>query len=118
MATETIWLAHDNTVDLQLQKDGVALTDDEMDAITKITASLGSILIESTNQAADPIRWRQAGYDTGEIRLSFGAESIPAREYRMRLVVYDTANTGGVVWHDESFPYVKVRVRSDPEPTS
>ena len=98
MPVEVVWLGHDNTIDLVLKADGVALTNDEMDAITKITASFGSVLLSSTNQANDPIRWRQTGYDTGEIRISAGGESIASNTYDVYLVVYDATNTDGVVW--------------------
>ena len=114
MAVEVIWLGHDNTVDLSLKKDGVALTDDEMDGITQITASFGSILITSTNQAGDPIRWRQTGYDDGEIRISVGGESIAPNTYDVYLVVYDSANTDGVVWSTDG-DTVKVKVISEVE---
>ena len=115
MADETIWLGHDNTIDLQLKKDGVALTNDEMDAITMITASFGSILISSENEAGDPIRWRQSGYDTGEIRIDVGGESIPPRTYNhVWLVVYDASNTEGVVWSTNG-EAISVDVRSEVE---
>ena len=115
MASETVWLGHDNSIDLVLKKDGVALTNDEMDAITKITATFGSILIESTNQAADPIRWRGSGYDTGEIRISVGAETIPPRVYNhVWLTVYDASNTDGIVWSTDG-DTISVHVRADIE---
>ena len=118
MASETVWLGHDNTIDLVLKKDGVALTDDEMDAITQITVTFGSILITSTNQADDPIRWRVNGYETGEIRISVGGESIPPRVYdNVWITVYDAANTDGVVWSTDG-DTISVDVRADVEATS
>jgi hypothetical protein len=95
MATEFIYLGHDNTVDLILKADGVAI---DTAAITSMTATFGSTTITSNNKATGPIKWDQAGYDTGEIRLDMGAETIPVGTYDCWINVYDPSNPEGVVW--------------------
>lgn len=79
MTAEIIYLGHDNTIDLQLKADGAA---QDLSAVTKITATFGTLRISSTNKAAGVITWGPgAGYDTGEIRMALGGESIPAGGY-------------------------------------
>ena len=105
--SEIVFLAHDNTIDLLLKADGTA---QDLSAVTKITATFGSTTITSTDKAAGAIKWDQSGYDTGEIRLDLGGESITAGSYYTAIVVYDATNTNGVVWG-----YVTVEVKVDVE---
>jgi len=106
MDNEILYLSHDNTIDLILKKedangDQTALTNDEMDAITQITATFGTTKISTlaANKDTGPIRWRQTGYDPGEIRLVLGGETITADLYpKVPIIVYDADNTDGVVW--------------------
>ena len=95
MATEIVYLGHDNTVDLLLKADGTA---QDLSSVTKITATFGDTLIESTNAANGPITWAQSGYETGEIRLALGDQSISTGSYNVPIVVYDAVNTDGIVW--------------------
>jgi hypothetical protein len=97
MKTETVYLGHDNSIDLILQADGVAV---DLAGVTAMKLTMRDVLISSTNQAADPIRWAQAGYDTGEIRLFLGDEVIEPGTYKTSawLTVYDPTNPDGVVW--------------------
>ena len=105
--TEFIWLGHDNTIDLLLKADGVAT---DLASVTKITITLGSKLITSTDAAAGLITWDQAGYDTGEIRMGLGGQTITAGSYSAPLIVYDAANTTGIMWG-----YVACEVKADVE---
>lgn len=101
MRTEVIYLGHDNRIDLILKADSGgdgAFAAVDLTGVTRMTATFGNVTIESTNQAGDPIRWAQGGYITGEVRCDFGEEAISAGEYRVPLVVYDTANPDGIVW--------------------
>ena len=98
MATEVVWLGHDNDIRLQLLSKGVALTASEMATITAITLSLGTVLISSTNQAGDPIRWLQGGYDDGEVRAEIGHEAIEPGIHQMPVIVYSPGEPEGVVW--------------------
>lgn len=96
MNTEYAYIGHDNTIDLILKADGVAVS---LASVTKITLTLGTLLIESTNQATDPIRWNQAGYDTGEVRLQIGeVEGLVEGKFSAPLIVYDSTNDDGIVW--------------------
>jgi len=95
MATEIVYLEHDNTIDLLLKADGTA---QDLSGVTKITATFGDTLIESTDAANGAITWNQAGYDTGEIRLSLGDQNVSAGGYGVPIIVYDATNTNGIVW--------------------
>lgn len=94
---ETVYLYHDNSIDLILKADGTAVG---TSAVTMITASFGTVLCKSTDKAAGIIRWDQAGYDTGEIRMFLGgATSVVVDKYpEVPIVVYDATNPNGVVW--------------------
>ena len=108
MAEEIVFKGHDNTLDLCLKADGVA---QDLSAATKITVTLEDVLITSTDKAAGLITWDQDGYDTGEIRLHLGAQSITEGRYRAVITVYDAENTNGVVWGKG----IDIRVRDDVE---
>jgi len=107
MGTEIVYLGHDNTIDLLLKQDGTA---QDLSGVTKITATFGDTLIESTDAANGPITWAQSGYDTGEIRLALGAQSIDEGRYMVPIVVYDSGNPNGIVWD-----YVSVEVKAEVE---
>ncbi len=118
MDTEVTYLGHDNTIALALWKDNdsgvmTLLTDDEMDEITEITASFGSTKVSTlvANKAAGPIRWRQSGYATGEIRLLLGDQSITVDLYPdVPIIVYTAADDKGVI-----YARVPISVKADPE---
>lgn len=96
MPTENVYIGHDNTIDLILKSDGIAVS---TTGITKITLQVADELVSSTNQATDAIRWNQSGYKTGEIRLQLGHQDIDAGRYpRCYLTIYDVVNTDGIVW--------------------
>lgn len=94
---ETIYQAHDNSIDLILKADGVAVG---TSTVTMITASFGTVLCKSTDAASGIIRWNQAGYDTGEIRMFLGSATsvVPDKYLDVPIVVYDPTNSNGVVW--------------------
>lgn len=116
MQQEIVYLNHANTIDLILKRKRasdpapIPLTNGEMDAITRMTLSFGSLLIDSDNGDSDPIRWRKSEYATGEIRLFLGAEAITAKIYSAPLVVYDPTNPEGVMWGR-----INIKVEEDPE---
>lgn len=95
MRTEIVYLGHDNSIDLILKADDAAV---DLASVTDMSLTLGTTLIESDNGDSDPIRWAKVGYDTGEIRLFLGGETITAGNYQAPLVVYDPTNVDGVVW--------------------
>jgi len=92
---ETVYLGHNNLINLQLKADGVAF---DLSDITKITATFGTTLISSEDKAAGLITWDQEGYATGEIRLNLGGQSITSDYYEVPIVVYDASHAEGIVW--------------------
>ena len=105
--SEIVFLAHNNTIDLLLKAGGTA---QNLSSVTKITATFGTTTITSTDHAAGVIKWDNAGYDTGEIRLDLGGETIAAGSYYTAIVVYDAINTDGIVWG-----YVMIDVKNNVE---
>lgn len=103
--SEIVYLTHNNTIDLLLKSDGVA---QNLSSVTKITATFGSTTITSTNKTTGAIKWDNAGYATGEIRLALGGETITAGDYYVPIVVYDPTYTSGVVWG-----YISIQVKDD-----
>jgi hypothetical protein len=95
MAIEQVYNGHDGTIDLILKEDGVAVS---LASVTKITLSVGATLVSSTNQASDPIRWNQGGYDTGEIRMTLGDQGLSQGDAIGWLTVYTAGWTDGIVW--------------------
>lgn len=92
---ELLYLGRDNTIDLVLKEDGTAV---DLNSVTKITVTFGGTTFTSTDPANGIITWAQAGYDTGEIRLDLGDETITPEIYSACLTVYDISNPAGVVW--------------------
>jgi hypothetical protein len=95
MEYEIVYLGHDNSINLILKADAVAVP---LAGVTRITIAFGATVISSTNLSTDPILWAQASYATGEVRLFLGAKTIAAETYEAQFVVYDAANPNGIVW--------------------
>lgn len=112
MNPEIVYLGHDNWIDAVLKEDGSAKS---MSAATKMTLTFGSLLVDSTNDAADPILWAKEGYLTGQIRIKLGQVAIPAGSYDAPLVVYDASNPNGIVWGEIPIQ-VNSEVEADEEP--
>jgi hypothetical protein len=99
MLPQTVYLGHDNSINLQLTADGAPFP---LDTVTGITLIFGGNRIESDNGASDPIRWLGEGYLVGEVRLFLGGLSIlPGTYTRATFIVYLPPFTDGIVW--ESF---------------
>ena len=102
---EPIYLGHDNTINLQLTADSVAV---DTSGFTKVTATLESeagvkltVTTLAAAKATGSIKWDQSGYDTGEIRIKFGDQSLTGgQRHTLKVVAYDSTNTDGVVWGD------------------
>lgn len=99
MATEKLYLGRDNTVDLVLKADGVAV---DLAAVTEIKATFDQVEIISTDPATGLIKWNQGGYDTGEIRLECAADSTLVAQgggtWDVPIVVIDPSNALGIDW--------------------
>jgi hypothetical protein len=107
---ETVYLDHDNYLNLILKADGAAV---DLVGVTRMTLSVGKDVVDSDNGGSDPIQWAKLGYATGEIRLFLGAEDLTPGDYLAPLIVYDPTNTDGVVWGN-----ILLSVEADPEVTS
>jgi hypothetical protein len=107
MAAEIVWLGHDNSVNRVLKSEGIAVA---LTSVTRMTLSFGSVLVDSDNGDADPIRWIKSDYAVGEIRMFLGGQTIAAGSYQSPLVVYDATNVNGVVWG-----MIPIMVMADPE---
>ena len=104
---ESLFLSRDNTIDLILKEDGVAV---DTSGFTSITLSFDAELVTSSNAATGAIMWNQSGYATGEIRIDAGAETITAGTYDAVLIVRDATNTNGI-----RFGTVSITVAADDE---
>lgn len=71
--SEVVYLGHDNDIRLVLKQDSVA---SDLASVTQIDLVLGTKTISSVNNANDSIRWAQAGYATGEVRLELGGTKL------------------------------------------
>jgi hypothetical protein len=96
MPKEVIFLGHDNWISRILRENGTA---QDLAAVSTITMTFGDVLVSSSNQGSDEIRWNQTGYDTGEIRINLGNRmDLPAGDHRVPIVVYDATYPDGLVW--------------------
>ncbi len=95
MKTEFVYLGHDNSIDVILKSNDVAV---DLSSVTRITLTLGAKLIDSDNGDTDPIRWIKPAYITGEVRLFLGAQAIRPGNYQAPLIVYDPTNPNGIYW--------------------
>jgi hypothetical protein len=91
MVYEIVHLTHDNSIDLKLLADSVAV---DLTNTTRMTLTFDTTIIDS-DLHADVFDWSNGA---GELYLTLGAQTIPAGTYYSELVVYDSANTNGIVW--------------------
>ena len=88
---EVIYNGNDNAIDLQLLEDTVAV---DLSSVTRMTIAFDTKVVDS-DTSPDVFDW-SAG--DGKLTLILGAESISEDLYYAELVVYDPANTNGIVW--------------------
>lgn len=95
--SEIVYIGHDNQIRLILKQSDVA---SDLASVTTIRLVIGTVTVSSTNQVTDTIRWAQAGYATGEVRMTLGdLTTLKAGTYRhCPLVVVDASNADGLVW--------------------
>jgi len=93
MIKEIVYIGRDNSIDLQLISDGVAV---DLAGVTKmhLKAADGAFLVDSavTPQCFD---WTAGD---GTVIISLGDQDIPPLSYTCYLIVFDVVNTDGVVW--------------------
>jgi len=98
MATEIIYKDRDNHVDLQLTLDGVALTSEQMSAITKVEILFMGYYYDSEN-FPDAFDWdTRASEGTVGLHLSEIPTITTGRDENTELIVYDSVNTDGIIW--------------------
>lgn len=99
MATEKLYLERENTIDLILLADDVPIA---TSAITKINAVIGTVTVSSTDKANGEIKWDQAEFETGEIRLDCGENASlktqGAGTWDVPIIVFDGVNPLGIDW--------------------
>lgn len=104
LVTEIAYIGRDNRIDLILladKNDGNGMQPQALDAVTKMDLLVLDVTVTSDNQEGDPIRWAQAGWDTGEVRLLLGLidpDTISPCRCDAPLIVYDPSNPNGLVW--------------------
>ena len=92
MTTETIYLGHDNIIDLLLTADGEVV---DISATTRATAQFGGIYIDS-DTSLSAFDWSEG--EDGILHLTFGKETILTGTYKVVITLYDPVNPDGVVW--------------------
>lgn len=107
MDTQIVWKGHNNRIRLQLKASSSAVS---LASVTKITLTFGSTLISNSSAASGAIIWSGASFSTGEVQLVLGSQTISAGKYDAPLIVYDAANTNGIVWDK-----IPIRVYDDEE---
>ena len=107
MTTEVLRLDRDNTIALILKVDGVA---QNLAGVTKIQAIFDQTTITSILHETGVIKWAVSGYDTGEIHLDLGAQTIAEGLYSVGIIVYDATYTTGIHWG-----FVDIQVSATPE---
>ena len=112
MDTETLYIGHDNTINLLFKASSAAYS---MTSVVNITATFGALKISGSSSATSgALTWSGSGWSTGEVRLtlqSLSASSIPnTGVYNVPFIVYDAGHTSGIVWD-----YVPIRIKADPE---
>ena len=95
MITETAYIGRDNTIDIQLLEDGVAV---DLSGVTRMTLAFEGAVIADSNEDPGVFDWDNGN---GVVILKLGGlVGLTAGIYHTRLVVYDPINTNGIAWED------------------
>lgn len=94
-----VYQGRDNTEDLVLFADGVPVA---LAGVTRVTLTVGAVTVDS-QAAPTAITWPQAatweGVAVDAIRFKLGGAGLAAGTHAdCRLVVFDSAHPGGLVW--------------------
>ena len=93
MITETVYLGHDNGIDLQLKADGVITN---LEAITRVQIKDSTCLLTIDSLISPGAFDWSVG--NGVLILKVGLEAVPPGTYTAYLIIYDISNPDGVVW--------------------
>lgn len=93
--SQTVWLGHDNVMDLQLLEQRVAV---DLTDVTRMMIHVGDTAIDSDT---DPGMFDWAVGD-GVCRFTLGMATIPPGTYEnCRIEVWDPARPNGIVWSED-----------------
>ena len=100
MDVQTVYLNHDNVIDIILEADNTAV---DISAATALVLSFGTVAIRSTNSTAQFITWNGGTWATGEVRFNLGKstklrDQVGPGSYKAWLTVYDPLSTAGLIW--------------------
>lgn len=111
-SVNTVYTGHDNAVTVVPYADIRERTHYDMSTVTRVDASAdlitstttGDDITASSNDVPTTIWWEQVGTTTEwRIHLKVGLfTGIAAGEYKLRIVLYDTTHTNGLVLTDET----------------
>ncbi len=91
---EYVYTGRDNTVDLLLKADGVAV---DLSTVTRmLVADVDGAFSVDSSTSPGAFDWNPGS--TGKLVITLGDESIPVGKYKCQLIVYDPTNPDGVVW--------------------
>jgi len=88
---ETIFLGHENTIDLLFITDGEIV---DITNTTRVTVAFGGTVIDS-DTSSSAFNWTEGD---GKMYLSFGHESIEVGSYHALVTIYDDVNDDGIIW--------------------
>lgn len=103
MSREIIYLGRDNTIDWQLQADGVAV---DLSSVTRMTLQIGAVTLDSAddgNGLGNPFYWTSGVPASGvaNLFLTLGGAELTAGFANARLTIYDPDHPNGLVWTQE-----------------
>lgn len=102
--TELCYIGRDNSIDVELREDGVAV---DLSLVTRVRLELFDVDDEDAAPAVVDSSITAAAFDfntdagDGIIHIKLGAILSSEGEYRVRLVTYDPDNANGLVWTHE-----------------
>lgn len=100
---EIVYLGHNNTIDLQLTEDGVPLSATRTAAITRVTMTMGELLVDSSVHSG-AIAWS----GSGEIVIDIGTlPGVATGNFLSTMVIYSADNPEGIRWE----PTIQITVR-------
>lgn len=94
---QTVYNGRDNTIELALLKDGVAI---DCTALTRcmVMTEASDGTIRTLDSQSDP-EWFDCSH-ADKVVMRFGHAALTAGRYKATLIVYDTSRPNGIVWQD------------------
>jgi len=104
MITEVFYAGRDNTIDVQLRADGVAI---EMDDVTKVRLVMSATLTISSDTDTDVFDWdnHKQAIQASDRRMIIDLneksdDPVTEGTYNSYLIIYDATNPNGIRWDD------------------